>query len=94
MLSFIQADSVDVVTISWSAIGVLITATAAIMGLGVAYLRMFVSQQLLEVSASLREAILESVQEGYLPKPKGEVYDLKLESIERRVGVLEQKVRS
>ena len=77
--------------LSWQTLAAMVSISSVVVSVAVVYLRLFVENRLGELRGSIVDAIGKTSAESYLGKHVGELLELRLQQIERRIDKLEAK---
>lgn len=76
-------------TVSWQSLAAMVSISSTLVAAAIVYLRLFVDGRLSQVKVELTAEIHKSANDAYLSKHVGEIVDLKLHDLERRVAKVE-----
>ena len=76
-------------TISWQSLAAMVSISSALVTVAIIYLRLFVDGRLSQFKGELTTEIHRSAKDAFLGKHVGEIVDLKLRELERRVSKVE-----
>lgn len=80
---------VQTLELSWQSLAAMVSVSSVIVSVAVVYLRLFVENRLNELRTGLTTEIHRSSAESFLGKHVGEIVDMKIAELSRRVARME-----
>jgi len=86
----IEEEADHLLSVTWESLAAIVGIASVLTTLAVVYLRLFVDGRLERFKNEITNAIERSISRSYLSKHEGEIVDLKLATMERRIERVEQ----
>ena len=89
LLGFNIADDGQSLVVSWQSLAAMVSISSSLVAGAIVYLRLFVDGRLSQFKSALTGEIHAAGREAFLGKHVGDIVDLKLKELERRLGKVE-----